>query len=430
MFHVKQTLYSILNLNISQFAFLIFALFIPIQLRIVINPYDSFIAEYFSYHLAFFVYFSDILFIAVLASWAIFDKKLKIGPIFWLTLAFLLYLIFRSFHVEHTDNALYSMLKWAQMLMLVLFLNTHLSKTFLKYLIFILFLGAIFQSCLGIWQFHNQSEVGLNFLGEYVPSAETIGSATIVVNDQTILRSYGTFPHPNVLGGFLTIGILLGIYYVSRETQVKSNIFSIFGLIVICIGLFLSASRSAWIASLMGSVIYSAYLIRFGNKKWLIKAIILLFVSCGTIFFTYSDILFNRINNVSSAIDYRENFTKYFEIIKPNIFIGVGQGNYIPILAENVQKSWEIQPIHNIFLMLIAELGIMGLILFISLILISLGSTWNNLKKPQYFTLFSILAGFIVISFLDHYLITIQQGQLMFFTILGIISGFNNVSDP
>src|SRR3989344_9015478 len=102
----------------------------------------------------------------------------------------------------------------------------------------LILVASCFQAGLAIWQYLNQYSAGFRLLGEeflrpgltglaefpshgvvnpavaqFLPYLSTI-SDTFSLN----MRAYGTFPHPNVLAGFLLFGILANLYllYFSR----------------------------------------------------------------------------------------------------------------------------------------------------------------------------------------------------------------------
>ncbi|MBI2074766.1 MAG: hypothetical protein HYT83_02925, partial [Candidatus Levybacteria bacterium] len=73
------------------------------------------------------------------------------------------------------------------------------------------------------------------------------------------------------------------------------------------------------------------------------------------------------------------------------------------------------QPVHNIFLLIAAETGIVGLTFFLWFLL-------KTFKKNQFQTSdfkFQILAMVLILGLFDHYFLTLQQGQLLFAFVLG-----------
>ncbi|MBI3887840.1 hypothetical protein HY310_02120 [Candidatus Microgenomates bacterium] len=84
--------------------------------------------------------------------------------------------------------------------------------------------------------------------------------------------------------------------------------------------------------------------------------------------------------------------------------IGTGLGTS-PLYPRNISNFAMLhQPIHNIYLLLLSETGVLGLLGFVFII-----------KKR--FSLF--LLPILFISFFDHYWLTIQQTQLFLVIILG-----------
>src|SRR5258708_5260679 len=110
-------------------------------------------------------------------------------------------------------------------------------------------IGIIGESILAIAQFFNQGSLNgvLYFLGERTFTATTSGIANASVSGELILRPYGTFPHPNVLAGYLLISLtLLLLYaksYLSKDRYPKFKNQKIFfgtALILGTVALFLN----------------------------------------------------------------------------------------------------------------------------------------------------------------------------------------------
>jgi len=92
MFHVKQLFIWLKNKPIHELLFYGYVFVLPFQLRIILNPANAYIGYYFSYHLAIFVYLSDLLYLLFIVSWLLFGKSRKIS--FWAIIPF--YGLFRS----------------------------------------------------------------------------------------------------------------------------------------------------------------------------------------------------------------------------------------------------------------------------------------------------------------------------------------------
>jgi O-antigen ligase len=109
------------------------------------------------------------------------------------------------------------------------------------------------------------------------------------------------------------------------------------------------------------------------------------------------------------------------ELFKQNFFFGVGFNNFLKLLPFfPTGKVFLIQPVHNIYLLVLSESGIFGGLFFLSLF-------WVVLKKviigKRFFLLLSLLV-ILISGFLDHYWLTLPQNLLLLALIFGI--GLNN----
>lgn len=424
MFHVKQY-------KLHEILFYIFLFLIPFQTRIIFNSNQAYIGSYFSYDLALYLYLSDIILIPCLVSWLIFDKP-KIDRIFVYILAFISLILITLFHVKRVDLAWFHVFKWVELLGLVLYLKDHLKRLNLKLVLGVIVLAGILQAGLGLYQFHVQHDFNLGFTGEYISSMGTPGLSTIDIGNNKLIRAYGTFPHPNVLGGFLVFALISALILVSRET-LKNKIFVSCATYILLLGLFVSFSRTAWLGAgivMVGSMVYWLWKQERINLGFVILVLV---VSCATIGLNYSDLVLNRSSNIVGSTSYIDR--GLFNHLGLKIFntypvLGVGVGNYIPALNDMFHPTgWQNQPAHNIFIVIAVELGILGVMLFATIILKIFG-TASNFKK-EYLNYMLLVGGmvFVIMSMFDHYFVTIQQGQLTFFTLLGLIAGTSTDND-
>lgn len=77
----------------------------------------------------------------------------------------------------------------------------------------VIIISAVFQSIVAILQFISQKSIGLTLLKESILSVSDPGVAKIVLNGDALIRAYGLFPHPNILGGFLAVSLLVTMAY-------------------------------------------------------------------------------------------------------------------------------------------------------------------------------------------------------------------------
>jgi hypothetical protein len=430
MFHVKQIIEIFKNLSLTEKLFLVFLATLSFQTRLILNYDQAFIEGIFSYHKAIFVYLSDIVFIVFLVVWLAVDKTWKQSD--WVVILPIIWAFLALFHVEQVDLWIFGILKLLQMLLIIVYLKNSpwLAK---KSAILIVIFGIV-QALIGIWQFHVQHGTIFGLFGEYVPLATELGAATIRIGMEPILRTYGTMPHPNVLGGFLAISLAL-LLYVSRETKNPlTNFYVSCGTFILLWGLLLTFSRSAWAVAVIVGVIWIIHLIKNSSIKTSIIWAFFLIVSCGTLVIAYNSYVFPRTSELSNplnipAFEYRKKFNNYgLEIIKQQPIIGQGLNQYVPQMEKMYKlEAWQYQPSHNIFAYIVAEIGVIGLLILLY-ILKKEGFTWNSWKNLANLSLISVI---LFLGMFDHYLITIQQGKLILAVALGIIiSNTKNVSQP
>jgi hypothetical protein len=431
MFHVKQYLN---NLKITEFVFLAFIITIPFQLRTILNFDSAFIGYYFSYPQAIFIYLSDLVFLTFLVTWFMYDRHVERRDFIFI-LGFLTAFT-ALFHVEQWGLWAYNLAKISQFLMILLFLR-HNPRLF-KPILWILVGSGVIQAGTAVWQFHAQAAAGLRILGEHVPLVSDSGAATINVSGQKLLRAYGTMPHPNVLGGFLAVTLFLSLYVSRETTKLKHRLYVSCGTIVIFTGLLVSFSRSAWLAALFGmGTMFIIDLIHNRTRQAIISWLFLI-VSCGTLLLAYQNYVIPRSADVSldsQAVDYRGTFNKLgFDVIKQHPITGIGLGQYVSYLKSTVEREdWAYQPPHNGFILVFAEIGIIGVILRF-LMFYYLCFTWDN-DKYQYYILntysSTLIGTLFVLAMLDHYLVTIQQGRLLLAVCIGLVLiNQKNVSQP
>jgi|GEM_PF-908100 len=123
----------------------------------------------------------------------------------------------------------------------------------------------------------------------------------------------------------------------------------------------------------------------------------------------------NRLEKKS--VQERVGTIKEFLSFGPALIRGVGIGQYTHALYQKdvqhstIRASYAYQPVHNAFLMVMAELGVVGLITFMGFLLFLVMRIWK--KNPMSI---GILISFIIIGFFDHFFWTLHSGILIWWT--------------
>ena len=124
--------------------------------------------------------------------------------------------------------------------------------------------------------------------------------------------------------------------------------------------------------------------------------------------------------------------------IAKNVFVahpfGIGVGNFTLFMQEFVSfkvMPWDIQPVHNLFLLLAVEGGFLLLGVFVALfvqIFRDVYDLYSKFKRRMFAGLvLSLWACILVLSLFDHYFWTLYQGQFLFWFFLLTVSHYLEV---
>ncbi len=289
-------------------------------------------------------------------------------------------------------------------------------------------LGGVVQALLALYQFFVQQVDANKWLGLAFHSAKQLGDYALEVGDQRWLRAYGSFGSPNILGGFLAVCWLLGlILYLSllKAEKYRAALLVTIGNMVVLSGLIVSFSRSAWIGAVAGlatilTVIWAhsrAPLRQLAKQIVFSIAVILIFFFSLHPLFTARALSEGRLE-AKSINERTTQYTQALTIIKHHWLFGVGPGAYTFELAKQNPKApvWELQPVHNMFVLALAETGIVGVLFVVLLYYYITKLLW---QENKFFL--SILISIFVTSVFDHYWWSLYSGIILFGALLGII---------
>ena len=289
-------------------------------------------------------------------------------------------------------------------------------------------LSGLVQSVSAIEQFIDQKVIANKWLGMASQSPEILGTPIVQLDGVRWLRTFGTFSHPNMLAGFLVVGLILiiGLYASANKEKIKKYLSLIF--VINSVALFTTLSRAALIAMFF-SIILFAFLSRKDqllNKT--VTKFALIFIFIAIVFSaTYPELIFsrtfsgNRVENISNTTRI-EQYKEYWPIIKNNWLTGVGLGNYTAeLFATNpTREAWLYQPIHNTYLLIFAELGIFGFILILSIIFYvfylargTLTCHYEPVSRLTCLACLAGLAGLACLALFDHYLWSFYSGIIL-----------------
>ena len=326
----------------------------------------------------------------------------------------------------------------------VIFKKLTANNRFFRFSLVALAINGFIQALIGIIQFFYGRSIGLRFFGESIVSREIPGVAKFIIDDMKHIRAYGTFPHPNIMAGFLIIPLIIIFMeilsrwkpelislptlpsaenkseFVTRETSLSQ--ISIFIIIVflstIGLGFILTFSRSAFLGLFIIFLFISyKFVLSLKYKKAISISFIVIIIAL--IGLTYS---MNRNSSLFSdqSIRERASYTNVSrEIILEHPLVGIGIGQFV--LSEYRKNStlegWQYQPVHNIYLLITSELGIIGLalfLLFITFLFLDQRKRVEDYLGLTYYFFCCIMFSFLIMALFDHFFWDIKMGTLIF----------------
>ncbi|MDH5533819.1 MAG: O-antigen ligase family protein [Candidatus Pacebacteria bacterium] len=380
------------------------------------------------------LYLSDLI-IFSLYGWWLFENKKSLLKKFKTSISKLekivikhklisglvLALFLRQFNADHNIAAYWYLFKIIEIgIFGLLLLNKRkliTNTVILTSTIFTLF----FQSGVAILQFMNQSSIaGYLFLGEANLSKQ-IGLAKQIINGVEKILPYGTTAHPNILGGIISLYLIILIGTLVRPELKKKKYHQqpfIWGPIILSlIALGLTFSLSAWLTFIIGTILI---FIKLEPKKLILGSIAILILVPFLLQFgsKFSD---------NPSINRRAYLNQTaINMLKNNPVWGVGLNNFTS-RVEEYSPTREVvrftQPSHNSILLVLSEFGLLGLV---TIVLIK-NESFKIFKKNKKQLKTNIMWGSIIVAImtpiivLDHYLITNQSGLLLL-VIIGVLT--------
>lgn len=420
--------------KLEKFLFYLFIFSIPFQTRKILLFASS--GNNFVEWSSGFLYFTDLLIIAIIfLGFLRGGVKFKKADI-WLGLFFLIAGL-SLITSQNVNLSVYQLIKLAEFILVFLYVKYNLGFLNLKRILGIFIASGIFQALLAICQFFNQGSLGLKHFEAGIYKVNISGVATFFVDGVRFIRAYGTAPHPNVLAVFLLVSIFCLYYlFLARRPRMGLRMIQVTLLFILMLGLFLTFSRAVIFVFIGASLVF--FLITFLKlekplKHRVVGLFLLFAIYCSlfTLFF-WPEVAARFLGTSlgEQAVTLRIYYNDIaLSAIKEKPFLGLGLGNFVSYLFNSYyfKDFWLYQPVHNLYLLIASEIGILGLIIFLifigKILLKELKEFFlKNINLVKACFLF-LVACFLFLGLIDHYLWTLQQSRLVFWITLATISG-------
>ncbi|MCL5113924.1 MAG: O-antigen ligase family protein [Patescibacteria group bacterium] len=427
------------KINLEKTLFLLILLFLPTQLGRHFWPGFSYVLGIRVDYLSPTLYLTDILILSLFVFW-VFRLKFKKNKYYLdqirarktlvMTIAmFVLFLIIGIFLSKNPMAGWYGFLKLLEFIFFGAYIAFNIKNFKQNTILTIFLIDIIFESFLSIAQFLNQSSLGGIFylLGERSFNGQTPAIANVSLSGELILRPYGTFSHPNVLASYLLIGMIMLLYSLNHGAGKLEKSIRITSLFFATIAIFLTMGRVS-IAVWVAVVVFFGIKQFFKNKKKEVYLLLAALLILG-ILLTPLRLRFINFNPMDETILSRVELAKdSLVMIKNQPLLGTGINNFLVELSyieKNNHNLFYLQPVHNIYLLIASQTGIVGLGVFLWFI----GKTYKRIREELrsrdrnskvYNFKPIILSVILILGFFDHYFLTIQQGQLLLSFVFGL----------
>ncbi|MGC2596039.1 MAG: O-antigen ligase family protein [Rhabdochlamydiaceae bacterium] len=419
--------------------------------------------EFFSKKIHLFITDIFILFLALIL---LFRFKVSLRQFFWegpskyLTLFFVTALISLFFSI--TGHYALQYLRLFQFSLIFLFFNAICAArreidfpSFIHRLAWILLLISCIQCAIGIYQYFSQHALGLSFLGEldmrhfpfhnpgkhrwlfdkFLPTSHS---------SEFLYRASGTFSHPNILGGFLFCSVLAS-FYLFMKTEGKRLL--LIGVIALQIfTLYIVFSRSAIIALVLATLIWGWLQLREIIKRdgirspqfrrfSILASTIIISGLIGIAIFHSQLTARGGIINYNAVTNYADSERVQYlkmavDMVKEHPLFGIGFNNF-QLYEDPIQPGYPghvfYSKVHNIYLLIASEMGLVSCGLFLLFIFSLLKRSWRKgSTSPEKMFLLSVFWGLLFIGGCDFYLLHTPHGRILFFGFAALLYGVHD----
>lgn len=380
--------------KISQSLLYLLIVLLPVQL-------GSFFFFDFSYifgvridYLAPALYLTDILtFSLIILNSSHIPKKIS--------LFFFLLLSFVALNVMAAHNSALALYRWIKIIeMVLLFVVIKDLKLHRKMILMAFISFSLIELILALLQisFGSSMQGVWYYLGERNFDLSTPSIAKVSLHGVEVLRAYGTFSHPNSLGGFF---VLLYTYILFSHSFTKYKLLKYASLLAITLLVALSFSKIALIAYVLATIYF---VIKDGVKSCYFCSFSKIFVALCIAF------IFLQAKGDSHTVEKRMYLaTSAYHIFLQHPWTGTGLGNYLYAQSKisNPYPYHFLEPVHTIALLALTELGIPLFLLLLYAVRLALKGITSN---PATIALVGVV---LFTGMFDHYWLTLQQNMLL-----------------
>ena len=263
------------------------------------------------------------------------------------------------------------------------YLSRHVEIKHFPWIVLAVCFAIVPEAVLGVFQYLS---------GKLLSLAWTRGAASGDINQQYVVpgienikRATGTLFDSHSFGIYMAM--LTGFPFVMalrRFARPASRIFWGLNFVIACMANVLSFSRSAWASVAIALILVWGVHLIWGQRQILLPtvlfALLLLILSP-----LYVPLIYERISSAGPKLltGRFEQFPVAWDMWKDHFLFGAGVGNYMDLLKYYNRPGVLVLPVHNVFLWIGAESGLLGVVGFFGMLFGAMLRCWRVAMRQR-----------------------------------------------
>lgn len=294
-----------------------------------------------------------------------------------------------SISLEESRNI--ALLMGAFILSYFVVINTIENKKQFKFILYLFIIATVLTAVYGLYQY------------KYGDLYSQAWLDTDMFEDIK-MRVYSTFENPNVYGEYLILAIPIIISLMWKEKGIAKKLMLLAALGITMLAMVLTFSRGCWLGAMFAIALLAVMI----DRRFIILGILALMAMP----FVLPETIINRFMSIGNMGDSSTSYRVYIwlgtlAMLKDYWFSGIGMGitsfnTVYPIYSYNNVTTPHS---HNLFLQIVVEYGIVGLIIFAGVMYNfykeTIISVFKN-KNVVTMGFISGVSGFMIESLFDH----------------------------
>ncbi len=294
------------------------------------------------------------------------ERAFRIGGELIALLCYMLWGVVTLIRAEYPVLVYLELIRLVMLGMIVFSISNITDPNLLKRMVIFLMLTLLFQSCLACVQYFVKSFPAIGVIG--------MGKVSELFPGQRVHRVMGTLGHPNFLGYFLEITLPIAFALILAWPDAFTGQLATLAWMLGTVALILTKSRGAWVSYPFAL----GFVFLFGATRNLLRLrsftnmIIVVAISITVLVFSYPIIKKRFTGRDYRAASVRMPLNKAaLSIIKQFPVVGVGLNNFSEVFKKYDKTGYSRifrgykHVVHNMYLLIATETGIVGLLLFL-----------------------------------------------------------------